>query len=190
MNVKVSFSHLFHQRKELIRVSHATNRYILSPPQGTPEFKKLVESGGPKARDVLGGVMPFAYAMEQGTKPSTVGMVMGCSPMSLLSWYVHSPYMCMIHRKWKLMIGMERNCYWYLTPSLIWILSWLSPHFGGSPIHTPLQFIHTDRLVLLSVWFSRSLFLFFQLSLVLPVSLYPLRAQSVAQIGWQTVHGR
>jgi len=78
-------------RMELIIVTHATNRYIMSPPQGTPEFKKLVKSGGPKARDVLGGVMPFAYAMEQGTKPSTAGLVMGCNPMSLLSWYASFP---------------------------------------------------------------------------------------------------
>jgi hypothetical protein len=68
----------------------------MSPPAGTPEYQKMVEQGGPKARDVLQGVMPFAYAMEQGTKPSTAGLVMGCSPMSLLSWYASHPR-CQAH---------------------------------------------------------------------------------------------
>jgi hypothetical protein len=89
-------------------VTHATNRYILSPPQGTPEFDYMVKQGGPKARDVLGGVMPFAYAMEQGTKPSTAGLVMGCSPMSLLSWYAT---LSLQRRVKELMIGMERSYY-------------------------------------------------------------------------------
>jgi hypothetical protein len=94
--------------EKLMIVTHATNRYILSPPQGTPEFDYMVKQGGPKARDVLGGVMPFAYAMEQGTKPSTAGLVMGCSPMSLLSWYATlSPQ----RRVKELMIGMERSYY-------------------------------------------------------------------------------
>jgi hypothetical protein len=88
MSVKVSPPYRsVWQMEKLMIVTHATNRYILSPPQGTPEFDYMAKQGGPKARDVLGGVMPFAYAMEQGTKPSTAGLVMGCSPMSLLSWY-------------------------------------------------------------------------------------------------------
>jgi len=68
------------------KMTHCTNRYIASPPEGTPEYDQLVKSGGPKARDVLRGVMPFAYALEQGTKPSTMGLAMGCNPMSMLAW--------------------------------------------------------------------------------------------------------
>ena len=74
----------------LTTVTHATNRYIASPPEGTPEYDQLVKSGGPKARDVLRGVMPFAYALEQGTKPSTMGLAMGCNPMSMLAWQVNT----------------------------------------------------------------------------------------------------
>jgi microsomal epoxide hydrolase len=68
-------------------VVHANNRYIRAPPKGTPEYEKMVKSGGPNPTDVVKGVMPFAYALEQGTKPSTAGLVMGSNPMSLLSWY-------------------------------------------------------------------------------------------------------
>jgi microsomal epoxide hydrolase len=65
---------------------HANNKYIRAPPEGTPEYEGMKASGGPKPQDVMKGIMPFAYAMEQGTKPSTAGLVMGCNPMSLLSW--------------------------------------------------------------------------------------------------------
>lgn len=31
-------------------------------------------------------LMPFGYALEQGTKPATIGLALGSSPMAMLSW--------------------------------------------------------------------------------------------------------
>jgi hypothetical protein len=115
---------------------HSNNKYIRSPPKGTPEYDAMVASGGgPQPMDIMKGVMPFAYAMEQGTKPSTAGLVMGCNPMSLLSWYVFT----LANNKntgLTLIQGTERSCSWSRTPSLIWTLSWLSFLYGGLPIPT------------------------------------------------------
>jgi len=30
----------------------------------------------------------FAYALEHGTRPSTIGLVISSSPLALLAWYV------------------------------------------------------------------------------------------------------
>jgi microsomal epoxide hydrolase len=32
-----------------------------------------------------------AYALEQATKPSTIGFVLSSNPLAVLAWYVHSP---------------------------------------------------------------------------------------------------
>lgn len=66
---------------------HATNRYIFAPPKGTPEFEKM-KSSPPDPSAGMKKLLPFAYALEQGTKPATIGLTLGCSPMSLLAWSV------------------------------------------------------------------------------------------------------
>ena len=54
------------------------------PPEGTPEYKSP-----PLANDMKLKLQNFAYAMEHATRPSTVGLVVGCNPISLLAWCVH-----------------------------------------------------------------------------------------------------
>ena len=36
----------------------------------------------------MSAVQPFGYALEHATGPATLGLVVGCNPMSLLCWYV------------------------------------------------------------------------------------------------------
>ena len=63
---------------------HINFKGMLSPPEGTPEYK-----GPPLANEMMLRLQNFAYAMEHATRPSTVGLVVGCNPISLLAWYVH-----------------------------------------------------------------------------------------------------
>jgi microsomal epoxide hydrolase len=59
---------------------------MLSPPKGTPEAEAQGDDAGPSVAQVLGAYQRFAYALEHGTRPSTIGIVVGCNPVSLLSW--------------------------------------------------------------------------------------------------------
>lgn len=60
---------------------------MTGPPAGTPEAEAL--KGKQLSRDqFLTGFQQFGYALEQATKPSTIGAVVGCNPLSLLCWFV------------------------------------------------------------------------------------------------------
>lgn len=59
------------------------------PPEGTPERAKM--SGPPPPPMVIKGLAPFGYALEQATKPATIGFVVGSNPISLLCWQVEVP---------------------------------------------------------------------------------------------------
>ena len=60
---------------------HLNYRAIALPPN-------LKEEDLPKPPEVLEKLQKYGYALEQGTRPSTVGLAIGCNPMSLLAWYV------------------------------------------------------------------------------------------------------
>ena len=64
---------------------HANNRYIQAPPEGTPEYEQM-KTAAPDATAMMKNIFPFGYALEQGTKPATAGLAIGCNPMSLLAW--------------------------------------------------------------------------------------------------------
>jgi microsomal epoxide hydrolase len=62
---------------------HLNFRPIPTPPAATPEAEKMKDQPPP---DPTKTFKDFAYALEHGTRPSTVGMVVGCNPISLLAW--------------------------------------------------------------------------------------------------------
>lgn len=58
---------------------------MFGPPDGTPEAEAM--KGKSLSREqFVAGFQQFGYALEQATKPATIGMVVGCNPISLLSW--------------------------------------------------------------------------------------------------------
>lgn len=64
---------------------HLNFRMMSGPPPGTPEAEAL--KGKQLSRDqFVTGFQGFGYALEQATKPATIGMVVGCNPLSLLCW--------------------------------------------------------------------------------------------------------
>lgn len=63
---------------------HVNFLVIRSPPPGTPEHDKL--TGPPKPHEMLIGMRHFGYALEQATRPSAIGMVVGSNPLALLTW--------------------------------------------------------------------------------------------------------
>ncbi|CAD6573514.1 MAG: hypothetical protein TREMPRED_000846 [Tremellales sp. Tagirdzhanova-0007] len=63
------------------KVAHINFKGMQFPPEGTPEYKSP-----PLANDMKLKLQNFAYAMEHATRPSTVGLVVGCNPISLLAW--------------------------------------------------------------------------------------------------------
>ncbi len=71
----------------MVLAVHVNFKSIQQPPEGTPEYKTATENP-PKPEEILGRLQPFGYALEQGTRPSTIGIVAGCNPLSLLAWYV------------------------------------------------------------------------------------------------------
>jgi microsomal epoxide hydrolase len=63
---------------------HVNFLAIKAPPKGTPEFEK--STGPPRPQEVMKGLQAFGYALEQATRPSAIGMVVGSSPLALLTW--------------------------------------------------------------------------------------------------------
>jgi hypothetical protein len=68
---------------------HVNFLSITAPPSGTPEAEK--STGPPKPAQVMMGLQKFGYALEQATRPSAIGMVVGSSPLALLTWCVRFP---------------------------------------------------------------------------------------------------
>ncbi|EIW66985.1 hypothetical protein M231_03918 [Tremella mesenterica] len=60
------------------------NPYL--PPKGTIERERIMIRGGPHFDDAATFMQPFGYALEQGTRPSTIGLVLSTSPLALLAW--------------------------------------------------------------------------------------------------------
>ncbi|WVR09250.1 hypothetical protein IAU60_006315 [Kwoniella sp. DSM 27419] len=65
------------------KIIHTNMRTILQPPKNTPEAKG---SGPMDAGAMVQAMQPFGYALEHATRPSTVGLVVGSNPVSLLCW--------------------------------------------------------------------------------------------------------
>ncbi len=63
---------------------HVNFKAIQSPPEGTPEYTKTP----PPSKEIIRQMQVFGYGLEHATRPSTIGIVVGCNPMSLLAWYV------------------------------------------------------------------------------------------------------
>ncbi|WWC64244.1 uncharacterized protein I303_106853 [Kwoniella dejecticola CBS 10117] len=61
---------------------HLNMRVFLQPPEGTPEHD-TTPFGVP---EFLVKLQKYGYNLEHGTRPSTVGLVVGSNPLSLLSW--------------------------------------------------------------------------------------------------------
>lgn len=65
---------------------HVNMRLIMEPPKGTPEAEAAKGQPGPNPDQTLEAFQKFGYALEQATRPGTVGLAIGANPISLLAW--------------------------------------------------------------------------------------------------------
>ncbi|OCF44445.1 hypothetical protein I317_01705 [Kwoniella heveanensis CBS 569] len=71
-------------RYESCKAVHLNMYKLFDPPEGTPEAKQ--RSGPLTAAEMVEKLQPYGYSLEHATRPSTVGLVVGSNPASLLCW--------------------------------------------------------------------------------------------------------
>ncbi|KAK4683554.1 hypothetical protein P7C73_g6691, partial [Tremellales sp. Uapishka_1] len=70
------------QNHAACKAIHVNYKHLATAPKGTPEYKPSPQD----PEEIMQQLQRYGYALEHATRPATIGLCLGSSPLALLSW--------------------------------------------------------------------------------------------------------